>query len=959
MRRKLFSMLKDKFIKYFFSRIFVLTLVTLTLGSILTYRIFQLQIVKGADYLENFQLKIRKERSIPATRANIRDRYGNLLAYNELAYSVTMEDVLESGSGKNAQLNATIYETLKILEKHGDDIVQEFPIFINEAGEYEFSYSGTAQLRFLADIYGYAKIDSLKYSEKTSTAKDVINYLASRSYFAIGNYDESQSTPTFVPGLGYSKEDVLKIINVRYALKANTYQKYISTKIASDISEEAVAELMENSDHLDGVHIAEDTVRRYVDGVFFSSIIGYVGKISSDELTAYKDSDKKYTSSDIVGKTGIEAAMEYTLQGTKGTETVYVDNLGRVIETESRTEPIAGDDVYLTIDKELQIATYKILEQKIAGILVSKIDNIKEYVAAEGASASKIRIAIYDVYNALFENNVIRFSTLMNADEEACAKEIYNAYLTAQEKANDKITEELLTNKIVYNKLSKEMQAYESYIVSMLMSDKVSILKKSSIDTSDKTYIAWKTDETISLYEYLTYCIAKGWIDISALDLDNQYSDTDEIYHELVNVIIELLNHDSQFTKIIFKYMIKNGSISGKQICMVLCEEGIVEVPDEKYEQLVKNQLKPYDFMLYLISNLKITPAQLALDPCSGSIVVTDVDSGAVLALVSYPGYDNNRLSNNIDNDYYSLLLSDESKPLWNYATQQTSAPGSTFKMITAAAVLEEGIINTRTEVACRGLYDTLSPTTYKCWIYPGAHGSINVSEALAKSCNYFFYEMGYKLSTINTAYNSDLGLAMLKKYADQFGLSQTSGIELPEATPSVSDAYSVVSAIGQGTNDFTTVGLARYVTTVANSGTCYDLTLIDKVVDASENVILDNKAEIINQLDYKDSTWDAIHLGMRNVITSKKYFNDFPEKVAGKTGTAQESTKRPNHALFVGYAPYDDPEIAIAVRIAFGYASDYAAETAKDVFGYYFDVEADIVNGQADQLESSGLSND
>lgn len=938
--------IKENFIKFVTSRLFVLIVLTLAAGGLLIYRVFLLQIVEGQEYLDNFQLKIRKERSLASTRGRILDCNGNVLAYNELAYSVTIEDVYESGSTKNAQLNETIYQTIRHIEANGDHIQTDFHIVMDENGEYVFNVSDNVLLRFLADVYGYRTVSDLKYAEKTATPEEVVEYMAGRKYYAVSSE--------------YDRDSRLKIIAVRFMMSANSYQKYIATTIATNVSEETVAVIMENAMDLPGVHITEDTIRKYVDSLYFSAILGYTGKIDSEELAYLQESDPSYTPNDRVGKTGIEQAMELELQGKKGSETVYVDNLGRVIESTNVIEPEAGKDIYLTIDKDLQIATYHILEQRIAGILVSKIENIKEYIPGEHATQSKIRIPIYDVYVALFQNNIIKWKTLSSPDSGETTQLVYRNFLSRQEAVIATLRDEMLHGNTAYSKLSKEMKTYESFIVNYL-TDTLSIIDKSVIDKNDPIYQAWKTEETIGIREYLQYAISMNWIDVNLLELDMQYADSTEIYEVLVDDILARLINNLDFSKRIIKHMIMDNRITGKQICMILCEESIVNVPDAEYDSVSQGQKSPYRFLLDRIGNLDITPAQLALDPCSGSIVITDVNNGNVLALVTYPGYDNNLMANSIDAEYYSQLLNDASRPLWNYATQQTSAPGSTFKMVTAAAALEEGVIRPRDTVTCRGTYDVLSPTIYKCWISPGAHGPINVTTAIAKSCNYFFYEMGYRLSTVGTAYNSELGLNTLQKYADILGLSERSGVEIAESEPNVSNMYSVVSAIGQGTNDYTTVGLARYVTTIANSGTCYNLTLLDRETDSDGNLIREFEAGVRNVVTFQESTWNVLHNGMKQVVEGKSYFKDFDVTVAGKTGTAQESTARPTHALFVCYAPFEKPQIAVATRIAFGYSSDYAAETTKSVLMYYFNLqdEEDIVNGHATNMESAGVTMD
>ena len=937
----------------------IVSIVLCVFAGILIYRVFNLQIVDGQTYLDDFQLKIEKERTLASTRGNIYDKNGNLLAYNELAYSVTIEDVYESGRYKNRNINTTLHTVIQMIEKNGDSVISGYEVILNENGDYEFSVSGTKLLRYLADIYGHKSIDNLELQERNATPDEVVEYLCSTKKYGIGSYTDPDDSKTFVPCMGFSKEDLLKIITIRDAMSANTYQKYIPTTIATDVSNETVAVIMENLDDLDGITIAEDTVRRYVDGKYFSQVIGYTGKVSLEELEELKQLNPEYAANDIIGKTGIEQAMETTLQGTKGSETVYVDNLGRVIESTNYIEPIAGNDVYLTIDKDLQIAAYNILEQNIAGILVSKIRNQKEYIPGENASSANIIIPIYDVYFALFDNNIISLSDMSaeNADETETL--VYERFLTQQENVLTRIHEEMYEKNTVYSRLTKEYKSYESYIIDDLLIDK-EVLLKDSINTEDETYIAFYNG-TISMSDYFKHAISSGWIDVSKLQVVSEYADSQEIYDKLSDYIQENLPKQKDFTKLVIKYMIKGDKISGKMVCNLLWEQEIIHVTEEEMNNLNKGQKTAYNFMLDRIKNLEITPAQLALDPFSGSMVITDVNTGDVLAMVSYPSYDNNKMANGVDAEYFSAILSDKTTPLYNYATQQRTAPGSTYKMVSATAALCEDIINTSSKVTCRGFYET-GDSIARCWIHPGAHGSLNVIGGIQHSCNAFFYEMGHHLSMTDNIYDSKVGLATLAKYADMYGLSETSGVEIEEYSPKISDTDPVRSAIGQGTNNFTTTQLARYITTIANRGTCYNLTLISKVTDSNSHLLYENNATVRNVIDVVGTgEWNAIQLGMKRVVEGKAYFNEIDVTAAGKTGTAQESKSRANHALFVCFAPYENPEIAIATRIAFGYSSDYAAQTTKDVLGFYYgkDDDEDILTGTASNIETGTVSGD
>lgn len=935
------------------SREFVLILSFLLCCCVLIQKLFSLQIVNGASYLENFQLTIRKERSIPAARGNIYDRNGKLLAYNELAYSVTIEDVYESGRTKNRDINDTIYKVICMIESSGDEVINDFEIYLDSAGNYQFNVSDNALLRFLGDVYGRADLSKLEYKEKTASPDDVIAFLCSSDKYGVGTYTEDEDgKPELAPCEGYTKEEILKILTVRFALSSNSYQKYIATTIATDVNEKTVAVVSENIQYLDGINIAEDTIRKYVNSVYFSHIIGYTGKIPSERLAEYTQRDSTYALNDQVGVAGIESSMEDVLRGKKGSEVIYVDSFGKVIESTDYVEPGAGNDIYLTLDTEMQSAAYNILEQKIASIMLSRINNIKEYIPRENAKSSAILIPIYDVYNALIENSIIDVSHFTEKGAGETEKAVAEKYRERKASVLASLRDELLVTKTPYDKLSKEYQVYMLYIVSLLGNN--NILLTGEIDDTDEIYKAWRQDENIPLEQYLRHCIAKRWIDVTKLELENDYADSEEIYEQLVNYIIKKLESDSTFEKRIYRYMIKEDIISGREICQILCEQKIIEVDEELENRLYSGGITAYQFMLDRIKNLDITPAQLALEPCSGSMVVTDVKTGDVLALVSYPGYDTNKLANSIDAEYYAKLMNDEARPMYSRATQERTAPGSTYKMVSATAGLCEGVISLSSTISCAGPFDKITPSPH-CHIYPGAHGSLNVTGGIQKSCNSFFYEVGYRLGSLGDSYNSERGTDMLAKYADMYGLSETSGLELEESDPRISTEDSVRSAIGQGNNNYTTAQLARYVTTVANSGTCYNLTLIDKITDKNGSLLDDRSAEVRNYIEMDQSYWNAIHSGMRQVVESMSYYSDLGVNVAGKTGTAEQSERHPNHALFVSYAPYEDPEISVTVRIANGYSSSYAAQTAKDFYTYYFklDDEENILTGQA--TESMG----
>ena len=229
------------------------------------------------------------------------------------------------------------------MEKNGDAIINNFKIAISDSGSYEFNVSGTSLKRFLADVYGEVSYSDLKYDKKLgynqaqATAEQVMDYLKNSRFYVSEDYPE---------------EMAYKITVVRYAMSENSYQKYIANTIASDVSEESVAYVSENASKLQGVEVIDDTIRKYNDAEYFASIIGYTGKISTEEYESLSADNDNYTLNDVVGKAGIEQVMDASLQGTKGYEKLYVDYLGKAVEVLEREEPSAGNDVYLSIDIE-------------------------------------------------------------------------------------------------------------------------------------------------------------------------------------------------------------------------------------------------------------------------------------------------------------------------------------------------------------------------------------------------------------------------------------------------------------------------------------------------------------------------------------------------------------------------------------------------------------------------------
>lgn len=334
-------------------------------------------------------------------------------------------------------------------------------------------------------------------------------------------------------------------------------------------------------------------------------------------------------------------------------------------------------------------------------------------------------------------------------------------------------------------------------------------------------------------------------------------------------------------------------------------------------------------------------------DCTAGAAVVIDVKNGDVLASATYPTYDPA-----LFNEKYTELANDKDKPMWNRALSGTYTPGSTFKPLTAIAALESGVLGVNEIIEDLGVYTFYSDYQPRCWIWTEqhrTHGKINVSGAIEGSCNYFFYEVGRRL-----------GIDKIDEYASLFGLGELTGIQLTEevkggaASPEYKKKLyaseedkkwyagdTIQAAIGQSVHQFTPIQIANYVATIANGGTRYKTNIIKNIrstVDGS--IVSESKPEVAAKINMRADVYNAVKNGMRRVVdegSASSVFEGYPIAIGGKTGTAQVNKKSTNNAIFMAFAPFDEPEIAVAVVLEHGLRGANAGYVAKDIFDEYF----------------------
>lgn len=939
----------DYILSLFKSRIFPLIMVFIVLVGVLVNRLFSLQIINGESYVKDLSSSIQKDMSVAATRGRIFDKNGVLLAYNDLAYAVRISDSgkYEDNDTKNRLLNTSIDKTLTIIEEKGDSYSNDFPIVYSN-GMYEYNIKDNELLRFLRDIYGKRSISELSDEQRNVSAGELFKQLCDRYGVAVAGDDYINDGGAMAATIkllkeqgmnpvadGFSVEHALMIVNLRRYMSANSYNRYISFTIANEVSDETVAAILENSDELTGVTVDEQYIRRYVDSMYVSQILGYTGTVSSSELETLDDS---YDSNDIVGKSGIEKSMESELAGTKGTRKVYVDTVGRITEVLDEQDSSAGNDVYLTIDINLQKKIYNALEDKIIQILLTYMRNgDTKYSYNSNGSVNTVYILAKEVYFALIDNNIVSIKHIASQSTDT-ERQIYSAFLSKQDSTMEWLRNELSVGDTPYGKLDEEQQLYIWYVYTSLKDR--GVFNTANVDTDDNVYKDWTEGNGTSLKELLTHGISKNWINLNIFSPE-QYTSLQESYDALIDYIDSYLREDTSFYKKMYKYMVNAGNISGRQICMLLYEQGVLDMNDEnsRYASLASGGLGAYEFMVYAITNKIITPAQLALQPCSASTVITNPQNGDILAMVSYPSYDNNKLSGTVDAKYFNSLINDKAAPMINRATQSFTAPGSTYKPCTTIAGMDTGTISSGTTFYCSGSFDKVTPAP-KCWRLSG-HGGEVAATAIGDSCNVYFYNVGYNLACRKDGtYNSTYGTSTLQKYSDLLGLSTKAGVEIEENSPQASNTNSIASAIGQGNHKYSTLNLARYVTTIASSGKCYNLTLIDKITDSDGNLIRKNEAEVDHQVELSSNIWDTVHEGMTLAGNSYTGISKLGMKIAAKSGTAQENTKEPDHSLLVTYSPYDNPEICVSVCIQHGYSSGTSIDLTADIYKIYYGLE-------------------
>ena len=657
----------------------------------------------------------------------------------------------------------------------------------------------------------------------------------------------------------------------------------------------------------------------------------------------------------------------FNLQIVHGAE--YREESNTRLTRESTLEAARGDILdrtgatLVSSDMQFSLEMYKtkIDDNQLNISILNMIQVLEKYGVSYPDS---FPISINPYAFTISDETLAKWKKDNNLDENISAEEAFNKFVKKYEITNTTNTEEI--RKIIAIRYQISIEGYSS-TKSITIADNIPREAVAEFSESSEKF-AGINISVKPVRKYTSGTLAAHILGYASQISRKEYETIKDTYSQ--NDIIGKTGIEAVFEEYLKG---KNGT---KQIDMAV--DGTTTA-----EYVAKEAVEGSDVVLTIDANLqKVTEDALAaniqkissggfgqsFDAKSGACVVMNVNSGEILAMASYPTYNPADFVGGISTENWNNYNNDEAHPLVNKAVQSSYSPGSTFKMVTAIAGLESGAIDLKTKINDTGIYTKYRDFQPRCWYYNDyhrGHGWLDVSGAIEKSCNYFFYETADRM-----------GIDTLAKFAKYFGLGTKTGVELPSETsgyvacpetkaklhPNDSTWYAadtLQSAIGQNDNSFSPVQMARYISMLANGGNRISPTIVKTIrnSDGSEvskediesfvNKKLGIEEEQVEDIDINQEYLNAVLAGMESVTqdssgTAYVRFKDFGISVGGKTGSA-ETTGGVN-AWFVGFAPFENPEIAIVVIVENGGHGNYTAEVVRDIMEEYFGMNVQTV---------------
>lgn len=925
----------EHFLELCKNRIFVMLCGVIVLFVIIVLRLFSLQIIHGEEYEASITASVSKNLPVPASRGGIYDRYGRPLAINTVAYSVQVDGslTLELSDTEKQNLSKAL---MNWLWENGHQQVNSLPISLSSP--YSFTFEGTEDEIEKQENRWKASI-GLEKRQYKMTAEECLAYLYEK-YDVPSNYSPQQKRAY----LSLVMSDDRNLMALTLALKLNEFGETITDELPLDTEAPYAFQFGGNSNRekswKESMQMEKEQLQynslQTLDYLrdFFGLPEGLPNDLVRDALgiryslylKRYQQFQSVTIATDVSDKT-----LAYIEENQDTFPNVVIDTVSLREYPEGKYfSHIIG---YIRQMTESDYALYKDEVDAQGNPLYSQTDIVgqdgmeKLFERELNGVDGKVQIEV---------DNQGRRMSVIDSTEPVPGKDVF-------------LTLDSELQKVAYDTLESELRK--------------AVLKK----------LTGGGKNSVSTTELFTSMINVNHISVQKM-LQAEDGTQKAVYDKLKQAIPTFRPDQDDAVTVAKEFLIdglEKGTISVRELTLMMIEQGHLPVTEEE-KAGIENGASPLSLIIKKLSSGEMSPADTGLDPCTGSVFVTQVGTGEVLASVTYPSYDNNELVNTFNNAYYNDLLQDGNTPLVNRPLKQKKASGSTFKMITALAGLETGTITPNTLITDKGLFKDAGLPYARCWIYSntgGTHRAVNVSHALEVSCNYFFYELAYRMGNAENG-TSNQAITTLNEYMAAFGLNDYTGLELDEYGPTMAspankekavktfnpdattsqtrwtDGDTIRTAIGQSINSYTPAQITKYISTLANGGTLYKLHMVDHIQNPDGSLHSEVEETVENVTKFKEENLQAVYEGMYLVTngsrgTLRTAFNDLPVKVAAKTGTAEEDKNRSSHTWFVCFAPYDDPQIAITVMIPFGEGSGTPApEVAKAIIREYLGLD-------------------
>lgn len=927
------------------NRIFMLLCCIIILFTILIFRLFLLQIIHGEEYEQKLTTSVLRQVNLPASRGAIYDRYGRPLAINHVAYSIQIDDSITLDlSGYKEKL---VMDFVTYMKQKNIPLGDVLPI--SKTQPYTFQFKTPKEEQDWKEKHGIPK------NMMDASAEEILNYFEKELY---------------IPS-SFSEEEKRSIISFYTSVSDRNLMVLSLLKILEQNNETLVDDLpitqQQPYSFLFDDNKGKELSWKSTVQMTSEKTQNYDATQTVDYLQDYFDIPKELPI-DIVRKAiGIRYAMYlqryYRYQPVTISLDVSTKTLANVEEMNDvfpciivgtnslRDYPMGKYFAHIVgYTRKMTDNNYKIYKDDVdeEG---NKIYSMNDVVGQSGIES------IYErELNGKDGEMVVEVDSMgrrMNTIESKNPVSGQDVFLTLDarlQKSSYDILESTLRD-IIKRKLNGGGTTLQELFSRMLADNSISIDKICN-SVEGEQYVLYQKivalDPTFELRELTEEEKAQGKVNPRDFALQTLTSAVDR------------------------------GEITHRQMILVLIEQGKISADEQYLSNIQNGVISPLQVINDKLDSGELTPGDTNLDPCTGSVVISRVDSGEVLSSVTYPSYDTNEFSNNFNNSYYiDLIHRASTTPLVNRPMSERKAPGSTFKMIPAIAALETGVIAPNSTITDLGYFKKAGKPYPKCWIFGssgGTHKTINVAHALEVSCNYFFYELAYRMGNVAEG-TTQQGIATLNEYMAAFGLNDYTGVEIGESAPMMatptakersirtinpkatdsqvqwSDADSIRTYIGQSVNNYAPIHMTKYIATLANGGTRYKMHMVSKLMNADGTTAQKVEEQVENVLELQQQNLDIVYQGMLLVTSGQRgtlraIFRDFPIQVAAKSGTAEEDKSRSSHSWFVCFAPYDDPQIAITVLLPYGEISGSpAAVIAREIIRDYMGLNYEPTN--------------